>query len=173
MRAEGRDGREAPSPSRTETTSSFIFRIYFTSIGMIIAGWFAFPLHHVLSSSHPSFVSCLSGKPVSSSSIRTITSTGNSQYLAFVVSGTVLITLHGLSNLILKNNSLRQVLLLASFKIDDKEFPLWLSGLRTQHSVHEDAGLIPGLIQWLRILHHKLCWSLQMQLGSGIAVAAV
>ena len=28
------------------------------------------------------------------------------------------------------------------------EFLLWLSGLRTQHSVHTDAGLIPGLAQW-------------------------
>ena len=27
------------------------------------------------------------------------------------------------------------------------EFPLWLRGLRTQHSVHEDAGSIPGLDQ--------------------------
>ena len=25
------------------------------------------------------------------------------------------------------------------------EFPLWLSGLRTRHSIHEDAVLIPGL----------------------------
>ena len=30
------------------------------------------------------------------------------------------------------------------------EFPLWLSGLRIQHSVHEDAGLIPGLAQWVK-----------------------
>ena len=27
------------------------------------------------------------------------------------------------------------------------EFPLWFHGLRTQHSVQKDAGLIPGLIQ--------------------------
>ena len=26
-----------------------------------------------------------------------------------------------------------------------REFPLWLSRLRTRHSVHEDGGLIPGL----------------------------
>ena len=31
-----------------------------------------------------------------------------------------------------------------------KEFPLWLSRLRTQHSVHEDEGLIPGLTQWVK-----------------------
>ena len=30
------------------------------------------------------------------------------------------------------------------------EFPLWLSGLRTQHSLHEDMGSIPGLIQWVK-----------------------
>ena len=30
------------------------------------------------------------------------------------------------------------------------EFPLWLSGLRTQHSLHENAGLIPGLTQWVK-----------------------
>ena len=29
-----------------------------------------------------------------------------------------------------------------------EEFPLWLSGLRTQHSVHRDVGLVPGLAQW-------------------------
>ena len=28
------------------------------------------------------------------------------------------------------------------------EFPLWLSGLRTQHSVCEDVGSTPGLTQW-------------------------
>ena len=27
------------------------------------------------------------------------------------------------------------------------EFPLWVSRLRTQHSVGEDAGSIPGLAQ--------------------------
>ena len=30
------------------------------------------------------------------------------------------------------------------------EFPLWLSGLRKQHSLHEDTGSIPGLIQWVK-----------------------
>ena len=32
------------------------------------------------------------------------------------------------------------------------EFPSWLSGLKTQHSVHEGAGSIPGLAQWLKDL---------------------
>ena len=31
-------------------------------------------------------------------------------------------------------------------------FPLWLSGLRTRHSVHEDVGSIPGLAQWIKDL---------------------
>ena len=44
------------------------------------------------------------------------------------------------------------------------EFPLWLSGLRTCHSLYEEAGLIPGLTQWLKDL--ALC-------GSSIAVAVV
>ena len=32
------------------------------------------------------------------------------------------------------------------------EFPLWLSGLRTWHSVHKDASSIPGLTQWVKDL---------------------
>ena len=32
------------------------------------------------------------------------------------------------------------------------EFPLWLSGLRTQHSVHENVGSIPSLTQWVENL---------------------
>ena len=33
-----------------------------------------------------------------------------------------------------------------------REFPLWLSGLRTQGSVYENAGLIPGPAQWVKDL---------------------
>ena len=29
-------------------------------------------------------------------------------------------------------------------------FLLWLSGLRTQHSAHEDVGSIPGLTHWIK-----------------------
>ena len=30
------------------------------------------------------------------------------------------------------------------------ELPLWLSRLRTQHSLLEDVGLIPGLARWVK-----------------------
>ena len=44
-----------------------------------------------------------------------------------------------------------------NLKKEEQEFPLCLNRLRTQHSVHEDAGLIPGPTEWLRIWHyHKL-----------------
>ena len=36
-----------------------------------------------------------------------------------------------------------------SFKRLTKEFPLWFRGLRTQHSLCEDEGSIPGLTQWV------------------------
>ena len=35
---------------------------------------------------------------------------------------------------------------------EEEELLLWLRGLRTQHSVHEDAGSLPGLTQWVKDL---------------------
>ena len=35
-------------------------------------------------------------------------------------------------------------------KLFFSEFLLWLSGLRTQHSLLEDAGSIPDLTQWVK-----------------------
>ena len=35
-------------------------------------------------------------------------------------------------------------------EIIGNEFPLWFSGLRTQHSVLEVVGSIPGLAQWVK-----------------------
>ena len=32
------------------------------------------------------------------------------------------------------------------------EFPLWLSWVRTGHSVSEDAVAIPGLTHWVKVL---------------------
>ena len=32
----------------------------------------------------------------------------------------------------------------------DEQVSLWLSGLRTCHSVHEDASSTPGLTQWVK-----------------------
>ena len=37
-------------------------------------------------------------------------------------------------------------------EIEILEFPLWLSGLSTQNSVHEGVGSIPGLAQWVKDL---------------------
>ena len=33
-----------------------------------------------------------------------------------------------------------------------QEFLLWLSGLRTRHSICEDVGSIPALAQWVKDL---------------------
>ena len=37
-------------------------------------------------------------------------------------------------------------------RVEKIQLSLWLSGLRTQHSVHEDVGLIRGLTQWVKDL---------------------
>ena len=37
-------------------------------------------------------------------------------------------------------------------EVQDREFTLGLSGLRTQHSLREDVGSIPGLAQWIEDL---------------------
>ena len=38
----------------------------------------------------------------------------------------------------------------SGLRIQLQEFPLWLSGLKTQHSDSEDAGSIPSLTQWIK-----------------------
>ena len=45
---------------------------------------------------------------------------------------------------------------LVNFK--EVELLLWLSRIRTQHSVHEDAGSIPGLTQWVEDLALLWLW---------------
>ena len=51
---------------------------------------------------------------------------------------------------------------------------MWLSGLRTRHSVREDGGSVPGLTRWLKIWRcRKLPCRPQMRFRSGIAVAVV
>ena len=37
-----------------------------------------------------------------------------------------------------------------TLKSEQLEFPVWLSGLRTQHSLCEDVVPIPGLAQWVK-----------------------
>ena len=53
-------------------------------------------------------------------------------------------------------------------KVIFKAFPWWLGRLRTQCSLHEDSGLIPGLsLNGLRFLRcHKLHYKLQRWLES-------
>ena len=51
---------------------------------------------------------------------------------------------------------------------------MWLSELRTQHSVREDGGLIPSLTQHIKdLVLLQTAARLQMQIGSCVAMAMV
>ena len=47
---------------------------------------------------------------------------------------------------------LENQLLKLEVKLFEQEFPLWFNELKTQHSLQEDASLIPGLAQWVKDL---------------------
>ena len=100
-----------PSPSGPETTSSFIFHMYFTSSWhdhSSTAWWFAFPPQNVFSSSHPSFASSLFGKNqlVVVISVSLLVLVIANTYTAFIMSGTVLSALPVLNDLTLRTNLL-------------------------------------------------------------------
>ena len=50
------------------------------------------------------------------------------------------------------------------------EFPLWFSRLGTGHGVHENAGLIPGLIQWVKGSSVAVSCGMRRKLGVAVAV---
>ena len=52
----------------------------------------------------------------------------------------------------------------------NKEFPLWLSGLRTQSHLCENPGLIPGLAQCVKDLALPAAVLVTVQHGSIIAI---